>query len=207
MGTGGWRGTAGLMALLWLRLCTSTPCCIRSTTARPRGGGGQAEAVAKGGQAALLSHLPHRQGVSGNTAPGPSPSPLLHPAWLVSPMTEPPPATQFSPPAPMKLGTAEKTPHVPLNPACLQAGGVPSGRSPSSPLPPPPRCPWQRRARTRKGTPRLGSTAQPQEEAGGVLGGVSNPSREKLQCHAWATGITNHGGSHWGEPCHTQVSS
>lgn len=100
MGAGGWRGTAGLMALLWLRLCTSTPCCIRSTTARPRGGGGQAEAVAKGGQAALLSHLPHRQGVSGNTAPGPSPSPLLHPAWLVSPMTEPPPATQFSPPSP-----------------------------------------------------------------------------------------------------------
>lgn len=175
MGAGGWQGTAGLMALLWLRLCTSTPCCIRSATACPRGGGGQA---------ALLSHLPHRQGVSGNTAPGPSPSPLLHPAWLVSPMTEPPSATQFSPPAPMKLGTAEKTPHVPLNPARLQAGGVPSRRSPSSPLPPPPRCPWQRHARARKGTPRLGSTAQPQEEAGGVLVGVSHPSREKLQCHA-----------------------
>lgn len=33
-GAGGWQGTAGLKVLLWLSLCTATPCCIRGTATR-----------------------------------------------------------------------------------------------------------------------------------------------------------------------------
>lgn len=246
------------MALLRLTLCTSTPSCIRDTTACPLGGGGQAWAVAEARQAAQLPHLPQQAGGQWEHSPAPCPVSPPAPSLAGVPIPEPPSHHTVHPPSPNGVWhcTEETSAHgavlpqalAPLAPKVLSLGSmcVQPLRAPSHPHPPQPRpasgsshslgtaphmplnparlqaggmCPPKQlllqpyllllsaRGRSTPGPGRAlraqGALLSPRRSLGGV-----HPSREKLQCHAWVTGITNHGGKSPGRAlCHTRVSS
>lgn len=125
------QGTLGLMVLLWLGPCTSTPCCTQGTTTHPHGGEGQARAVAEAGKAALLPIHPHSQWEHPTSPPSPS---------LVGvPMPEPPSHHTVWPPSPREVchcteETSARGTVLPPALVPLAQKGFPMVRRVSSPL-------------------------------------------------------------------------